>query len=106
MSSGTGKEFELDEYGLPNTRTAQKESFIKKCKDQPMVPLFAVGTVGVLVAGLWSFKSNNIANSQRMMRMRVLLQGATITAMVLYLGVQKDGPIGEVIRAIEARDKN
>lgn len=38
-------------------------------------------TAAVLFAGLWAFKNKNTVLSQRMMRLRVLAQAATVVAM-------------------------
>lgn len=42
----------------------------------------AIATAGVLAMGLVSFKRGNTALSQKLMRTRVLVQGATVALMV------------------------
>jgi hypothetical protein len=107
MSSSV--QHELDEHGLPRANPSPVEShksgdsFIEKCKKQPLVPLFAVGTLGVLGYGLMSFRGAEISNSQRAMRLRVVAQGATLAAMVGYLGFVGEGPIGEIMNAIKEK---
>lgn len=52
----------------------------------------AIATAGVLAAGLVAFRQGNQALSQRMMRTRVLVQGATVALMV--------GTSGAVLRCL------
>lgn len=59
-------------------RTKLKE----KTKRNPFVPLFAMATFGTLVAGLAAFHRKNASLSQRLMRARVIAQGATVASMV------------------------
>eukprot|EP00850_Spirogloea_muscicola_P023496 SM000362S13783 [mRNA] locus=s362:52348:52907:+ [translate_table: standard] len=51
-------------------------------KRNPLVPLGAVATAGVLVAGLVAFKQGKYGRSQQLMRARVGVQAATICLMV------------------------
>lgn len=43
----------------------------------------ALATVGALSYGLWCFRSGKPKMSQNMMRLRIVAQGFTITALVL-----------------------
>eukprot|EP00897_Mesotaenium_endlicherianum_P000884 jgi/Mesen1/10797/ME000092S10282 len=54
----------------------------KKSVRNPLVPLGALATAGVLVAGLVSFKQGNYNRSQHFMRARVVFQAATVALMV------------------------
>ncbi|XP_020704186.1 RING-H2 finger protein ATL48 [Dendrobium catenatum] len=57
----------------------------------PLVPIGALITAGVLTAGLMSFKQGNSQLGQKLMRARVLVQGATVALMVgsaYYYGEQ------------------
>lgn len=54
-----------------------------KFSKNPLVPIGAVGTACILVAGLFSFKSGNTRLSQQLMRARVLAQGATLGVLSL-----------------------
>ncbi|XP_016477222.1 RING-H2 finger protein ATL48-like [Nicotiana tabacum] len=48
----------------------------------PLVPIGAFVTAGVLTAGLISFKRGNSQLGQQLMRARVLAQGGTVVLMV------------------------
>ena len=56
-------------------------------KRSPLVLVGAASTAAVLFAGLMSFRSGNFNLSQKMMRYRVLAQGATVGLMVATSGV-------------------
>ncbi|NXG53748.1 HIG2A protein, partial [Psilopogon haemacephalus] len=58
------------------------EKFLRKTRENPLVPLGCLCTVGVLTYGLISFKRGNIRRSQQMMRARVLAQGFTFVALL------------------------
>lgn len=51
---------------------------LDKLKKNPLVPIGAIGTGMVLIAGLLAFRSGNSALSQKLMRARVFAQGATL----------------------------
>ncbi|KAG2678980.1 hypothetical protein I3843_11G029300 [Carya illinoinensis] len=54
----------------------------KKRVRNPLVPIGALLTAGVLTAGLISFKQGNSHLGQMLMRARVVAQGATVALMV------------------------
>ncbi|XP_051139572.1 RING-H2 finger protein ATL48-like [Andrographis paniculata] len=54
----------------------------KKRVRNPLVPIGALMTAGVLTAGLISFKQGNSRLGQKLMRARVVVQGATVAVMV------------------------
>ncbi|XP_019154730.1 PREDICTED: RING-H2 finger protein ATL48-like [Ipomoea nil] len=54
----------------------------KKRVRNPLVPLGALVTAGVLTAGLISFRQGNSNLGQKLMRARVVAQGATVALMV------------------------
>jgi hypothetical protein len=54
----------------------------KKRVRNPLVPLGALMTAGVLTAGLISFRRGNSQLGQVLMRARVVVQGATVALMV------------------------
>ncbi|KAK9926926.1 hypothetical protein M0R45_024134 [Rubus argutus] len=54
----------------------------KKRVRNPFVPVGAFLTAGVLTAGLISFKKGNSELGQKLMRARVVVQGATVALMV------------------------
>lgn len=86
-----------DAPAAPAEQHRQKPTMWQQMKQQPLVPLFAAATAGVLGYGLLSFKGGDISASQRAMRFRVLAQGACVGAMVLYVGLNGAGPIGDAI---------
>lgn len=51
--------------------------------------LGCLATAGALSCGLWSFRTGRKVLSQNMMRLRIVAQGFTITALVL--GVMSTG---------------
>ncbi|NXA96902.1 HIG2A protein, partial [Melanocharis versteri] len=58
------------------------EKFMRKTRENPMVPLGCLCTVGVLTYGIICFKKGNTRRSQLMMRARVLAQGFTFAALL------------------------
>ncbi|KAK7265711.1 hypothetical protein RJT34_33334 [Clitoria ternatea] len=54
----------------------------KKRVRNPLVPIGALITAGVLTAGLISFRQGNSHLGQKLMRARVVVQGATVALMV------------------------
>ncbi|KAK9278409.1 hypothetical protein L1049_027974 [Liquidambar formosana] len=54
----------------------------KKRVRNPLVPIGALMTAGVLTAGLISFRRGNSQLGQKLMRARVVVQGATVALMV------------------------
>ncbi|KAJ8753546.1 hypothetical protein K2173_022787 [Erythroxylum novogranatense] len=60
------------------------EQFLEEKKRirNPLVPVGALMTAGVLTAGLISFKRGNSQLGQTLMRARVVAQGATVALMV------------------------
>ncbi|XP_047951924.1 RING-H2 finger protein ATL48-like [Salvia hispanica] len=54
----------------------------KKRARNPLVPIGAFMTAGVLAAGLISFRQGNSHLGQKLMRARVVVQGATVALMV------------------------
>ncbi|XP_031491280.1 RING-H2 finger protein ATL48-like [Nymphaea colorata] len=53
----------------------------KKPVKNPLVPIGALLTAGVLTAGLISFRQGNSQLGQKLMRARVVAQGATVALM-------------------------
>eukprot|EP00160_Parvularia_atlantis_P013922 Unigene3176_Nuclearia_a/m.9740 Unigene3176_Nuclearia_a/g.9740 ORF Unigene3176_Nuclearia_a/g.9740 Unigene3176_Nuclearia_a/m.9740 type:complete len:102 (-) Unigene3176_Nuclearia_a:96-401(-) len=66
----------------PKDETTWEKLKRKSVKD-PFVPVGALLTLGILAVGLYHFNRGNDRASQRMMRYRVLAQGATVAAMAL-----------------------
>ncbi|XP_062194538.1 RING-H2 finger protein ATL48-like [Phragmites australis] len=54
----------------------------KKPVKNPFVPIGALVTAGVLTAGLISFRYGNSQLGQKLMRARVVAQGATVALMI------------------------
>lgn len=65
------------------------DKFIRKFTTQPLVPLGCCATTYFLVAGINSFKNQDAVRSQKMMRLRVGAQLATIVVFVGYVGWEK-----------------
>ncbi|KAL8212162.1 UNVERIFIED_CONTAM: HIG1 domain member 2A [Gekko kuhli] len=60
-----------------------KEKFLRKSRENPLVPIGCLGTAGVLTYGLICFKRGKTRQSQMMMRARILAQGFTIAALMV-----------------------
>ncbi|NWQ82713.1 HIG2A protein, partial [Columbina picui] len=58
------------------------EKFLRKTRENPLVPLGCLCTLGVLTYGLINFKRGNTRRSQLMMRARILAQGFTFAALL------------------------
>ncbi|NWS13692.1 HIG2A protein, partial [Pachyramphus minor] len=58
------------------------DKFLRKTRENPLVPLGCLCTVGVLTYGLICFKKGNTRRSQLMMRARILAQGFTFAALL------------------------
>ncbi|NXX76378.1 HIG2A protein, partial [Urocolius indicus] len=58
------------------------DKFVRKTRENPLVPLGCLCTLGVLTYGLISFKRGNVRRSQLMMRARILAQGFTFAALL------------------------
>ncbi|KAL5471498.1 hypothetical protein EMCRGX_G029621 [Ephydatia muelleri] len=64
----------------PPEKTGSK--FVRRAKENPLVPLGCLATVGALTYGLLQFKRGNMKKSQQAMRLRVLAQGGTVLALI------------------------
>ncbi|NWY92098.1 HIG2A protein, partial [Loxia curvirostra] len=58
------------------------DKFLRKTRENPLVPLGCLCTVSVLVYGIICFKKGNTRRSQLMMRARVIAQGCTFAALL------------------------
>eukprot|EP00177_Eucheuma_denticulatum_P006407 GFKZ01011691.1.p1 GENE.GFKZ01011691.1~~GFKZ01011691.1.p1 ORF type:complete len:119 (+),score=16.63 GFKZ01011691.1:179-535(+) len=74
---------DANQFSPPPPSDALKLDAIKK---NPLVPIGAIGTGAVLLAGLFAFKSGNALLSQRLMRARVVAQGATLGVLAASVG--------------------
>ncbi|XP_058704391.1 HIG1 domain family member 2A, mitochondrial [Poecile atricapillus] len=73
----------LDPSPLPTfSEEGFVEKFVRKTRENPLVPLGCLCTVGVLAYGIICFKKGQTRRSQLMMRARVVAQGFTIAALV------------------------
>lgn len=59
-----------------------REKFVRKTKENPLVPIGLVATVAILVNGVRQMTRGDRAKSQSMMRARVVAQGLTVAALV------------------------
>ncbi|CAM9703035.1 unnamed protein product [Phaeothamnion confervicola] len=57
--------------------------FQRKAKDDPFVPIGAFATIAFLGSGLYAFQKGHQRLSQKLMRGRVLAQGATVAVLML-----------------------
>lgn len=79
------------EWTPPPPPETMGEKLQRKFKQNPLVPVGAVATVGALTYGLFSFARGDTRMQQYMMRARVAAQGGTIVAVaggVLYMLVK------------------
>ncbi|NXC48669.1 HIG2A protein, partial [Penelope pileata] len=58
------------------------DKFVRKTRENPLVPLGCLCTLGVLTYGLISFQRGNTRRSQLMMRARIVAQGLTFAALL------------------------
>mmetsp|Transcript_25777 Transcript_25777/g.43008 ORF Transcript_25777/g.43008 Transcript_25777/m.43008 type:complete len:93 (-) Transcript_25777:217-495(-) len=56
---------------------------LRKCIEEPLVPVGALATTAFLTAGLRAFHSGNKSRSQALMRGRVIAQGVTVAAICM-----------------------
>lgn len=57
-------------------------------KSEPLVPIGCAATAYFLMSGIKSFKDQDPRRGQKMMRMRVAAQFATLMAFVGYMGLE------------------
>lgn len=62
-----------------------KEKFLRKTRENPMVPIGCLGTAAALTYGLYCFHRGQSHRSQLMMRTRIAAQGFTVAAILLGL---------------------
>ncbi|OBZ76178.1 Respiratory supercomplex factor 1, mitochondrial [Grifola frondosa] len=77
--------------GMVSTETYQ-EKFQRKFKENPFVPLGALGTAIALTIASNQMRKRNSKSMNNWLRMRVIMQGATIAAVVggsIYYGQTK-----------------
>mmetsp|Transcript_49329 Transcript_49329/g.73573 ORF Transcript_49329/g.73573 Transcript_49329/m.73573 type:complete len:141 (-) Transcript_49329:214-636(-) len=65
------------------------QKFLRKCKNQPLVPVGLCATAYALGSGIKSFYQRDAARSQRMMRWRVTMQFVTFLTFIAYVGFDK-----------------
>ncbi|CAJ1967035.1 unnamed protein product [Cylindrotheca closterium] len=65
-----------------------EEKLYQKFKSEPLVPIGCAGTAYFLMSGIKSFKDQDPRRGQKMMRMRVAAQFATLMAFVGYMGLE------------------
>mmetsp|Transcript_2757 Transcript_2757/g.8685 ORF Transcript_2757/g.8685 Transcript_2757/m.8685 type:complete len:97 (+) Transcript_2757:151-441(+) len=57
--------------------------FKSKAEKDPLVPIGCMATLSCLLAGLYTFQQGQAALSQKMMRARVVAQGATVVVLAV-----------------------
>merc|ERR1712232_1069162 len=94
----TDENFEIE---APPPRYRSETAFEKlarKSKEEPLVPLGCGLTTYFLLSGFKSFRAGDAVRSQKMMRGRVIAQGATVVALSVYAGYSALGG-AEAIRS-------
>ncbi|XP_004371362.1 HIG1 domain family member 2A, mitochondrial [Trichechus manatus latirostris] len=69
-----------------------KEKFLRKTRENPMVPIGCLGTAAALGYGLYCFHRGQSRRSQLMMRTRIAAQGFTVAAILVGLAVSAMKP--------------
>ncbi|XP_074068442.1 HIG1 domain family member 2A, mitochondrial [Macrotis lagotis] len=59
-----------------------RAKFLRKIRENPVVPIGCLATAGALSYGLYCFHRGNSQRSQLMMRTRILAQGFTVMAIL------------------------
>ncbi|CAM2117995.1 HIG1 domain family member 2A, mitochondrial [Lepidochelys kempii] len=67
----------------PLHREGFRDKFLRKTRENPLVPIGCLSTAGALTYGLICFQKGNTRQSQLMMRARILAQGFTIAAIMV-----------------------
>ncbi|XP_049631746.1 HIG1 domain family member 2A, mitochondrial [Suncus etruscus] len=62
-----------------------KDKFVRKTRENPLVPIGCLGTASALLYGLYCFHRGQSQRSQLMMRTRIAAQGFTVVAILLGL---------------------
>ncbi|XP_007524422.1 HIG1 domain family member 2A, mitochondrial [Erinaceus europaeus] len=62
-----------------------KEKFLRKTRENPVVPIGCLGTAAALSYGLFCFHRGHSQRSQLMMRTRIAAQGFTVAAILVGL---------------------
>jgi hypothetical protein len=84
-------EMPRDGFSTPETF---REKFVRKTKENPLVPMGLVATVTALSYGLWQMKTGDRAMSQKMMRMRIYAQSFTVFALLAGIVYQSKKRLG------------
>ncbi|KAJ0183255.1 hypothetical protein K1T71_001231 [Dendrolimus kikuchii] len=71
------------DMGTVHQAESTQAKFVRKFTENPFVPIGCLATAGALSYGLWSFRTGRKRMSQQMMRLRIVAQGFTITALVV-----------------------
>eukprot|EP00794_Sanderia_malayensis_P005475 gene5475-6159_t len=71
---------DVEEFWTPPETVGGK--FKRKIKENPLVPAGMAATVAALVYGIYGFQKGDQKLQQRMMRTRVIAQGATVAVLV------------------------
>ncbi|XP_035582075.1 HIG1 domain family member 2A-like [Zalophus californianus] len=68
-----------------STQESFKEKFLRKTRENPMVPIGCLGTAAALTYGLYCFHRGQSHHSQLMVHTRIAAQGFTVAAILLGL---------------------
>ncbi|KFO34103.1 HIG1 domain family member 2A, mitochondrial [Fukomys damarensis] len=62
-----------------------REKFLRKIRENPVVPIGCLGTAAALTYGIYCFHRGHSQRSQLMMRTRIAAQGFTVVAILFGL---------------------
>ncbi len=93
----------MSEYDYPVPESGS-DKLRRKFREDPLVPIGALGTILFLGAGLASFKRGQAVKSQLMMRGRLVAQAFTVGALCMGVFLRsrnssKDGKIDPAARS-------
>ncbi|XP_055713408.1 HIG1 domain family member 2A, mitochondrial [Phlebotomus papatasi] len=71
------------DFGSSLAGETTKEKMLRKIKENPLVPMGCMATIGALSYGLWNFRRGEQKISQYMMRTRIIAQGFTVVALMV-----------------------
>lgn len=71
------------DMGTVHQQETFQDKFQRKFLANPFVPIGCLATAGALSYGLWTFRTGRKRMSQQMMRLRIVAQGFTITALIV-----------------------
>lgn len=77
---------EVRDVTRPNWN-GERITFWEKARREPWVPAGVALTTGILIAGIYTLRTGNKHLSQKLMRARLIAQGATVVMIMASLGI-------------------